>query len=338
MLSTTRSAVNAVIVIIIGWEGLCEHLVTTCASIVRFQEDCLGPVLGSNYGTKSFDMHFACEALFWRANGAAPLTKAFLNPRNCSSAAVRLLETSSTLVDNCNLENLVWAEVRDFMSACSHLVGTKPPREEVDSLLYLPPKELWAKAIEQRQAHQRQAERFSQRTTGSAGSKDEVVAPKRRMAQRNASVSEVQAHVRDPIHARWIGGPTYAQKLTRNPGSSMAWPKMGSPTAAFGYLFLRGKNGHCVKAGLTTGQCWSWSAGLGLGLNVSGALKDGSGNMACAAGDPEVPTAGLGLGMAASCRSPGFSLSAAGTLMHIASGLCVSPLNELSVFGAGMLL
>jgi hypothetical protein len=99
---------------------------------------------------------------------------------------------------------------------------------------------------------------------------------------------------------------------------------------------LRGRNGHCATAGLATGQCWGWSSGLALGIDASsGALKDGSGNMACAAGDPAVPAAGLGLGMAASCRSPKFEMSAAGILKHTATGLCVSPLNPASSFGTG---
>jgi hypothetical protein len=164
-------------------ESLSEATASSCSRINQFQQSCLSPVLGGNSGQTSFDMEFACEALFWhQPESQAFVMKGFLKARNCSEITLSVLGTDSAVVDGCGLAANAWADVRNFMTACAYHVGTDPPLEIYDGFSHLPPRALWAKARELR-------------NQGALGpTQSMTTAPKRRTALRTAAVSEVRIY------------------------------------------------------------------------------------------------------------------------------------------------
>ena len=133
--------------------------------------------------------------------------------------------------------------------------------------------------------------------------------------------------------------PPITQLETNRIASTGAnWPDVAHTKEYSGYysLFLRGKNGHCIKTtsgyDLTIGICWGWKYGVNLGIDDNGDLTDEDGNYLCTDDDAATPSAGATMIISTSCSSKGYTHNSDGTIVHTQTGLYLVPADEASAF------
>jgi hypothetical protein len=328
--------------LLLVWAGAVTHAsgAVPCGELVTFHAECLVPVMGLDYGFKSFDIERACETILWATSALERLLPAGPLPRDCKARAEAVIRSDETDLKGCNLEYYTWGAVVDFAKGCADTVGTLPapldPEEEAIRLLA--PRDVWSRA-KKRRASTAAAAGGSPPLSAVAAAAAAAAAQRRADPAgpggergldllRTASVAEVQQVARDPVHARWTGGPTYTGKLSRQGGAK--YPGFGHASIAEeGPLFLRGSMGDCYNGAVA--RCWGRNEGTYFKYNAgtTGTFETSSGLVLCAAGDPAVPTAGLAVAPTGSCQSPVFTFvpSAIGwaPIQHAATGLCLGP-------------
>jgi len=290
------------------------------------------------------DIEVACESIFWKWPGRKESKfDQMLQDRNCTGLASHFFKFDTAAIGRCALPLSSLTAVHGFMKGCFHHVGTVPPNVG-NEFSNLSSSALWAH--KRFLSAQHLAPMFSTSTSAgiaTAANNDTLYLDSPRQQRRSnnlrtGAVAEIQPGPKDQMHTRWISGPTYSQKLVRCKNSG-EWPPIGAEQKLWP-LFLRGKFGHCIKSGFVLAQCKGWVDGLGFAFNAATqgleTLVAGQSQTVCAVGDPDFPTAGRGLILASSCKSPAFQLTTGGAVQHLASGLCVAPSNATSAFGTGI--